>query len=321
MTPTLNAVYQFTQTKRRFRVLEVCANHTVICINLGKPTTRLYQVAFQDFCDWLDTRRILPVTLETQTIAWDLRPEAEKEKGQKYMKALADLAAMRPQALMRRRLWDDYSRIAVDLGVTPHNVHMLFSKVLQAGMRLDAVVPRWHRCRRRPAVSAGVILRKKAKKHENWYELAVADLEKIRSGAKRFKLDNTTWREAYNKYLQEYYPAGIKDYMGTQIIEVLPPKLRPSFWQFVRQAKKLLGYKTLKIQEVGQREFNNSFAGQPFGQSQSAQMPGLVAEIDWTTSGLVAVRHKGRLSMGTLTVYVIADRFSGIIMATSALRP
>lgn len=315
MTPIANTVYQFTQTKKRFRVLEVCADLEVICVNVGKPTTRLYPVSFEEICNWLDTRRIIPVTLETQAIAWDLRPEAERAQGSKYMAALAGLAGMRPQELMRRKLWPDYRRIAQELGVTPHNVLMLFSKVLQSGMRLDAVVPNWHRCRRRPAVVARVIVKKAVGKQPNSYTMSRADLENIRKGAKRFKVGSATWREAYEEFLKEFYPAGIKDFMGQQIVEVLPPNARPSFWQFMRFAKKLLGFSALKIQEVGLLEFNNSHAGQPIGQSQSALMPGLVTEMDWTTSGVVGVMHKGRLSIGTLTVYIVADRYSGMILA------
>lgn len=63
------------------------------------------EIRFDEFCNMLDTRRILPVVIETQVIAWELRPEAERIRGKKYMAALAELGPA----------WMEYLRMDVVL--------------------------------------------------------------------------------------------------------------------------------------------------------------------------------------------------------------
>jgi len=315
MNITRDKVYKDTVTGMRMRVVEVIPeSNLAICVRMGVQSAKLKEFDLAELNNLAAIHRLIPVEEEVDEIPATLHRGRSKEHGNKLVDALAPLVEQGPLALIRRRLWADFREIGLKLGMTAAGVNGVFTKVLQAGMRLQAAVPRWDKCGRSGFEIDGDDVRAKPTQQPESYHLSLKDISNIKLGASKFYHCEVSWREAYDRFLQKYYPAGIKDVKGVEIVVPLPPLQRPSLGQFMRHARNQLGTAKLLELRYGKEHFEANHKGKPIGQAATALMPGMEAEIDWTTTGLVTVRRGNRRSIGTLVVYPIVDCYSGTIL-------
>lgn len=321
MSLRTNSLYQYRSSGCRIRVLAIDeCNDVAVTISLGvrekrRLSARPEKQSLSKLRDEVDLRELLPLEVSTVATPPSLLKGKARVKADKISDALQSLAEMNPLELADQQLTPHLRRAAQKLGVTVNAVNMMFTKVMQSGMCLSAAFPQWDKCGRQPAVVDGQHCVAKPTNQPNSYPLSLADIARIRRGAKEFLVGETTWREAHDAFLEKHYPVGIKVVNGEEIVVVLPKGKRPSFGQFYRHARAHLRIVRRIIQKVGKDMFLRDHAGKPIGQAFAALRPGHESEIDWTTTGLVAVRRGTRLSVGTLIVYVVVDVYTGYIQS------
>jgi hypothetical protein len=264
----------------------------------------------------LAIQKLVPVELTQDFIpAGALRGKA-KEHADNLVKALRPLAETDPLKLCDMNLTAAFRSIATGLHLTPNAVNLQFTKVLQSGLMLAAVHSKWGRCGRHPALTDPMHCVAAPTKQPNSFPLSVAEIARIKAFVKKHHLGDRTWSASFDEFLAAHHISEIKvNARGQQIWVVKPPLKRPSLGQFYRHGRRSLGYVQETVQKVGAAMFERDYAGKPIGQAFQALMAGREAELDWTTSGLVTVRRGKRTSLGTITVYVIIDVFTGMVMS------
>ncbi len=321
MSLRTNSLYQYRSSGSRIRVLAIDeGNDLAVTISLGvhgkrRHSARPEKQSLSKLRDEIDLRELLPLAISTAVTPASLLEGKAKVKAEKITEALQSLVEMNPLDLANQRLTPHLRIAAQKLGLTVNAVNMMFTKVMQSGMCLSAAFPQWDKCGRRPAVVDGQHCIAKPTNQPNSYPLSLAVIALIKRGAKEFLVGETTWKEAHDAFLEKYYAAGINIVNGEEIVEVLPKGKRPSFGQFYRHARAHLRVVRRIIQKIGKDMFLRDHAGKPVGQAFAALRLGHEAEVDWTTTGLVAVRRGKRLSIGTLIVYVIVDVYTGYIQS------
>ena len=309
-------IYKDLITGKTMRVVDVVPeSNLAICVNFEGQSAKLRSFELSELNDRATIRRWIPVEPEIDELPPDLQLGPAKEHGDKLVEAFAPLVELGPLALLHRKMFKDFRAIGLKIGMTAAGVNGAFTKVLQAGMRLQAVYPRWHKCGRSTFEIEGGKICARATKQPDSYPLSLKDFSNIEKGVLAFLHGETTWGEAHTKFLKKFYPAGIKIKNGVEIVAALPTLQRPSISQFRRHGRRMVGVAKLLELRCGKECFEANHLGKPIGQSATALMPGMEADIDWTTTGLVSVRRRNRLSIGTLVVYPIVDRYSGEILS------
>ena len=316
-----NRVYQYGTGGSRFRVLTVDeGSDLAVTVLMGKHNKRRLSArpkpqSLAQLREEVEIRKLVPVDLPATDIPTSLLKGKAKAWADKITEALQPLAETDPVELCKKPLAPRLREAAKKLGLTLNAVNFMFTKVMQAGMRLSAAFPRWDKCGPQPAVVDGRHCVAKPTKQPNSYPLSLAEVANIIRGAKEFLRGDATWSEAYDNYLDKFHAVGIRVVDNEQIVDVKPKGQRPSFGQFYRHARRHLGIVRRIILKIGKDMFLRNHAGKPIGQAFSAIMPGHEVEIDWTTTGLAVVRRGKRVSVGTLVVYVIVDVYTGEILS------
>lgn len=321
MSIRVNCVYQYGKNGPRLRILGIDESADVaLTIPLGthqkrRLSARPESQRLSQLRDEVEIRKLVPVDVPTSDIPTSLLKGKAKACAEEITKALQPLAETDPFELARKPLAPRLREAAKKLGLTPQAVNFMFTKVMQAGMRLSAAFPRWDKCGRQPAILDGDHCVAKPTKQPKSYPLSLDEIANIKKGAREFLRADATWKEAYEDYLEKFHAVGIRIVANEQIVDVKPKGHRPSFGQFYRHARRHLGIVRRLIQKLGKDMFLRDHTGKPIGQAFSALMPGHTAEIDWTTTGLAVVRRGKRVSVGTLVVYVIVDVYTGEILS------
>lgn len=327
MSIRIKNTYQDSQSGERFIVLGLNedtdeAATASIGVQIDKDTfkrrtsVKPREALLSKLRDDLAVSKILPVDVTRDVVPEGFLTGKSKVHADAMTTALKPLADTDPFKLCRMNLTAAFKPIAQRLHLTAAAVNMQFTKVLQAGLILAAVHSKWGRCGRHPAMKDPMHCVAKPTKQPNSFELSLAEIARIKAFVKKHHRGKKTWSETFEEFLEAHHTGKIKVTVREQQIKVVKPPLeRPSKGQFYRYGRRALGYVGLVIQKVGRALFERNHAGKPVGQAYRAVMVGREAEIDWTTTGLVTVRRGKRKSVGTLTVYVIIDVFSGMVMS------
>jgi hypothetical protein len=312
-------IYRQVSDKQCFRVFLVAPDEDLAIIARVECTsTRLRRARLGQLIAALMRRQIIPVEWsEPPALPKEKRSPAVNAAFEKIRPALEELMAPGIVALSERRMWPDIVRLAGKVGVPPSTLNYAFSQVLMAGGVIEAAVPRWHECGRKPSNGKEDYVPRPTNQPDS-YSLALADYRNIAAGVRKFYRDGATWQEAYDKFLQEYYPESEKKISDRSIIIPLPTGKRPSLYQFRWHGVRLVSLKERLELQLGKRAVETNHRGRPTGQSAPAIYPGFAAEIDWTYTDIVGVAREGRLSIGRFVFYAVADVQCGSIMAAYA---
>lgn len=313
---TAGCIYSDTQTQERIRVLSVDPQQQyAVAIQMDRLSARPRVLVLQDLQDQLDTHRLIPFEpANTESLLADLSPK-QKAWLERATSALHVLMQLSPVELCSRKLWPDFCAAAPKMHLTPFAVNAVFTKYLQGGMRLTEALPRWRKGPRSVDADRGLPAKSRPTQQPGAYALSAADLTNIRAGMKKFWVKGTALRVAHQKFLEHYYPEKLQQTYAGVIAIPRPKGQRPSLSQFYRQGRRMLGLAKRKESALGKRKFRRDCLPSPIGQAAAALRAGREVDIDWTTTGLVCVSAKTRRSIGTLVVYVLCDRFSGLILS------
>jgi hypothetical protein len=314
--------YRNVSDQKYFRVFEVLPDEDKVVVARTKcSSTRLRVKSLSRLNTALAIRQIIPVDIEEKL---SMTPAVKGNKGNKangvferILPALEALLAPKYFEQAQRKLWPELVREAAKVKVPPSTLNWAYSQVLMAGGELSAACPRWHRCGRNPG-HGKCDYPSRPTNQPNSYNLALTDYDKIAAGVRRHLRNEATWGEAFDKFLEEFYPEREKEIAGSTIIQPLPPGQRPSLFQFKWHGLRLVPLQERLVLQFGELEVQWNNRGKPFGQSAPAIYPGVVSEIDWTPPDIVGVARGSRLSIGRFTTYAVADAHSGFIQAAYA---
>jgi len=186
-----------------------------------------------------------------------------------------------------------------------------------AGGVLDAAVLNWHKSGRLPSTGKEDYTPRPTCQPGS-FPLDVVHYSNIAKGVRQYLHDGATWMEAYDLFLEAFYPAGERIIGVTKIVETLPVGQRPSFDQFKWHGSRLVPHQERLELQFGERTVQTSHRGRPHGQSAYAIYPGVVGEIDWTYTDVIGVSRGTRLSIGRFVFYAIADVHSGYVTSAYA---
>ncbi len=312
LTPKVDASYKRLKDGKLFRILEIdpVDESIWVCRSMCQ-TTRVKRLPLPEFKANWEAGRLLPVVvIEDPAPAEDFRSPAQEAAFEKLRPGLQEILSIGYRRLAEKSPWPLIVEKANEAGVKPAAFNVAFSKVLMAGGRIDAALPRWDKSGRWPSSGGGDL---RPTNQPSSYPLAVVDLQKIAEGVREFMRDEATWEVAHDKFIKKYYLSHEKR-MAREVIPVAkPPGKRPSLDQFRYHGMRLVPYEERMRLLWGDRHVDMNMRGCPVGQSVTAIYPGFVWEIDWTWSDNVAVAMGSRLAIGRLTVYGIADPFDGYI--------
>jgi len=314
VVPTLKvgASYKRLKDDQQFRILEIDPNDESIWVcRCMCQTTRVKRLSFPEFKAHWESGRLLPVEVSEDPVpAEEFRRPAQRAAFEKLRPGLQELMLLGYRALSEKPLWSLIVEKAHAAGVKAAAFNVAFSKVLMAGGRIDAAVPRWDRSGRWPSSGSGDL---RPTNQPNSYPLAVVDYHKIAEGVREFMRDGASWEEAHDKFIKKYYRSHEKRMAGKTIPVAKPSGKRPSVDQFRYHGIRLVPFEERMRLLWGDKHVDMNMRGCPVGQSVTAIYPGFVWEIDWTWSDNVAVAMGSRLAIGRLTIYGIADPFDGYV--------
>lgn len=306
-----NSFYRQSHDGVLLRVLLVLPDEDVAIVKVTNDTSVLpKQLRLSELNDALNTRRLLPVEY-TEQASSKINGDAAKAAFAKLKPAIDELLAPGLLTLSQRALWPELRRVGEKHKIKPSTLSKMLGRVINAGLVVEAAIPLWRNCGRKPVSTDD--LRPTAQ--PGAYSLSVNDLANIKDGVLKFYKDGATWKNAYNKFLERYYPAKVVINLGHEIIQPLPVGQRPSLKQFKWHGKRLVKVETLLRNNLGDRIVETEHRGKPLGQSEGGLYPGHVGEIDWTKTDVVFVARGSRLSVGRFVIYVVVDVFSGMILS------
>lgn len=322
-------IYRRIPGNEEFRVLLVdpICNITV-CIRLHSRSARPEKLQLDELNHALSRDALIPVKEAEHTDEINtelLSPAAANRYDKIWRPALGRLLAPGYLALAERCLWPDIQAVAQSTNesaakdkfrpITTAHLNIVLTKVLQAGGRLTAAIPQWHRGGRNPLVADADHAIAKPTNQPNSFKMSAAEVGKIRASVKKHLVGDATWVDAYDAFLEENYATEIRRTRGKDVVVVKPEGQRPSLQQYYRHGLKALPRSERLKNKHGEHRFMVDFRGKPKGQSAEGVLPGVTAEIDWTISDIVGVRRGNRLSIGRFIIYVVIDKFSGMILA------
>lgn len=312
LTIKVGASYKRLKDGKLFRILEIDPSDESIWVcRTNCQTTRIKRLSLPDLKAHWESGRVLPVVMIEESVpAEGFRTPAQQAAFEKLRPGLQEILQLGYRQLAEKPLWSLIVEKAKVADVKPAAFNVAFSKVLMAGGRIDAALPRWDKSGRKPSTGGGDL---KPTQQPNSYPLAVVDFKKIADGVREFMRDGTSWERGHDKFIKKYYLSH-EVRSGDEVIPVAKaPGLRPSLDQFRNHGIRLVPYEERMRLLFGDRHVDMNMRGCPVGQSITAIYPGFVWEIDWTWSDNVAVAKGSRLAIGRLTLYGIADPFDGYV--------
>ncbi len=331
MSIRIKKTYQYGQYGERFLVLDLDeANDKALTVSLGVQTiedgfkqrtsAKAEPTSLTDLNNKLDVGTLIHVdTLPPDIVEKATLTGKSQEKAQDLEEAFDELVHTDPFELCGKKTTELLRPVAAKLGCTLVAAALMWTKILQSGMLIAAIFPRWSKCGRHPAVTDDMHCKAKPTKQPMSFPLSLQEIARMIKTAKKHQDGTLTWEELHNKHLKEYHTLEYREQLIKGKRQLIPlykkPGKRPSLGQFYRHTRAALGYVKLKELQVGKGLFERDHAGKPVGQKFTALQGGRLAEVDWTTTGLVTVRRGNRTSVGTLTVYVIVDVFTGMILS------
>lgn len=322
------AIYSNEKTGCEFIVLEIDPDARIAVVaRLGTKSCRPRIRDLDDLNAALQSEQLtlvveegIPDELPEQLVELH-SPAAAKRFNEKIRPALELLIAPGWRALAQNTLWSRITSAATQYGLSAWALNAAFSKVAQAGGRLTAARPKWHRSGRcGSSVSTNGMLAV-ATQQPGAYPLSVPTIQLIQRFVRTQMRPGVTWRELHDEFLKKHFQAykkrsrSTRSCRGEEIIITKPEGKRPSFQQFYRHGCKLVPLADRIAASVGKHDAAVNHRGSPNGAAVGAVLPGMVAEIDWTISDIVAVKRDNRLTIGRLIIYAIADQATGQILA------
>ena len=312
-------IYRELTDDRYYRIFSVYPDEDkVVVARIKCSSTRLRLAKLSTWNAALASYQIVPAELEERRFRYSHSEDTKATIAfNKIRPALEILLAPTYAEQAERRIWKDIAREAAKVRVSSATLNWAYSQVLMAGGSLDAAIPQWHRCGRRP--STGKNNYEPQPTHQpGSYNLSVVDFANIAEGVRRFCRDGTPWSDAHDLFLEKFYPASEKEIAGQKIVTPRPAGKRPSLFQFKWHGMRLVSLNERLVLQHGELEVQRNYRGKPNGQSAPGIYPGVVSEIDWTPPDIVGVSRGSRLSIGRFSCYAIADVHSGGIQAAYA---
>lgn len=322
-------IYKHTNDGREFRVLLIDAiGNIAVCVRLGCASARPKQLALDELNTALKRGGLIKVTevgAPDEMNPGLLSDAAKKRFAVVLQPALEKLLAPGYLALSEKCLWKEIKTVADEINlsavqerqkpITASGLNAVLTKVLQAGGRMTAGIPRWHKGGVFPAVTDDHHAVARPTSQRNSLSVGQDVIRKIRASVKKHLVGDRTWVEAYDLFKDQYYTVGITRSRGKDVPVHRPDSEIPSLQQYYRHGKKALPRSERLKNQHGERAFQLNHRGKPKGQSVEGVLPGVTAELDWTISDIVGVRRGNRLSIGRFIIYVVIDKFSGQILS------
>lgn len=314
---SVGTCYKRINDGKLFRVLDMDPEEGSIWIcRIACQTTRARHALFADLKFHWDAGRLVPVEIVEESVpAEEFRTPAQSLAFEKLRPGLQEILDLGYRRMAEKPLWQLIVEKATAVGVKPAAFNIALSKVLMAGGRIEAAMPRWDKSGRWQSTGAGKLL---PTNQPGSYPLAVVDYQKIEDGVREFMRDQISWEKAHQKFVEKYYLSHERRIGKTVIPVPKGPGRQPSVDQFRYHGMRLVPFEERMRLLWGDQHVDTNMRPCPSGQSAAAIYPGFVWEIDWTWSDNVGVAKGSRLAIGRLTIYGVADPFDGYIYALYA---
>lgn len=263
----------------------------------------------------------------------ELIPEMHRLRRDRAFKVLEPLLALPMPELFKPEVRGPIvRRIHCGSAISKRTIYFELRRFLQAGMRKNALLPRYDRCggrgkeracsdRKRGRPSA-------VRLSTNLGQGVNVDpdiRDKFRRGIKAFYENSKssgkhTFVEAYQLTLQNYFHKGYRMQNGVRIPVLPPVDELPTFRQFRYWYQKERDPSRALIAREGERRFNLRRRAILGDSTQMAFGPGSIFQIDATTADLYLVSSLDRKRIvGLPTLYLCVDVFSRLITGFAAL--
>ncbi len=209
MTLTIGKTYRFTDGNHAFRVFLVAPSEDLaIVAAINCSSTRLRQASLGAFNEGLASGLIASTPDPYKpALPAKVRGIAAQKSFARIRPALEELWSLGVYALSCRPLWPDIKRLARQVGVTPSTLNKAFSDVVQAGGVLEAAIPRWNFCGRKPSTGKADYPNRATDQPDS-FALQDKDYRNIAAGVRKFLRGAAFWEEAYDRFLVAFYPGG-----------------------------------------------------------------------------------------------------------------
>jgi hypothetical protein len=178
--------YRQTVSNEYFRVFVVAPDEDLAVVARVECTsTRLRRVSLDQLNAQLDARQIIVVEWDESPVPpHEARSSAATAAFNALRPALEELLAPGIDALSKCKLWPALARTSDNFGIPRSTLNLAFSQVIMAGGIIEAALPRWDRCGRKPS-SGKLDFAPRPTNQPGSYPLSIADISNIGNGVRR----------------------------------------------------------------------------------------------------------------------------------------